>query len=334
VTSRPRIGRSNRAALIAAALAAVCAASGCRTESASALDGEVAALVNGEIISRADLAKELARDLEWLDPAEPLSPEQLEPYRRALLESMIDRALLLQAARKLNLSAAPEEVDRRILRISSDYPAAGFDAALARSKLSAPELRRRTAELLMIEKLFDEHVYPRVAVGEEEIRQYYEQHQAQFEIPEQVRVAQIVVRSLDEARRLQQYLRQGKKFAELARRYSVSPDARVGGDLGFFPRDVMPPSFDEVAFRLAVGQVSDVVATEYGYHLFKVLERRRAEKRGLDEVRGEVEQKLLELKRAEAQKIYLANLKGAGQIQVNEPVLQAVTGRIAQGTDP
>jgi len=129
---------------------------------------------------------------------------------------------------------------------------------------------------------------------------------------------------------LQQLLRQGRKFADLARKYSLSADARVGGDLGFFPRGVMPPAFDEVAFRLAVGQVSDVVTTEYGFHLFKVLERKPAQQRELAEVRREVENKLLEIKRVEAQRAYLAQLKEQAQIVVNEPVVQSLTGRSPQ----
>lgn len=303
------------------------AAGQCRSEKTSALDDQVVALVNGEILSRDEFEIELARELQSVEPVEPRSPEQIEPYRRALLETLVDRALLLQAAKKANIAAKPEEVDRRVLRISSDYPAEGFDEALAQGKLSMPELRRKTAALLVIEKLFEEHVYPRVAVTEDELRQYFEEHKQQFQIAEQVRAAQIVVRTLDEARRLQQQLRQGKKFADLARKYSLSADAKVGGDLGFFPRGVMPPAFDEVAFKLAVGQVSDVVSTDYGYHLFKVLERRPPQRRELGAVRAEVEQKLLEINRAEAQKNYLAKLRQEGQIVVNEPVLQALTGK-------
>lgn len=320
------------ARLLAAPWVVLCAFAGCRTEKTSPIDDQVVALINGEILSRAEFEIELARELRSIDPVEPRSPEQIEPYRRALLDTMIDRALLLQAARKANLTAAPEDVDRRVLRISSDYPAEGFDEALAQGKLSMPELRRKTASLLLIEKLFEEHIYPRVAVTEEEIRQYYEEHKEKFQVPEQVRAAQIVVRSLDEARRLQQQLRQGKKFTDLARKYSLSADAKVGGDLGFFPRGVMPAAFDDVAFRLAIGQVSDVVTTDYGYHLFKVLERRPAQKRELGAVRGDVERKLLELKRAEAQKIYVAKLRQEGQITVNEPVLQALTGNGPQGS--
>lgn len=317
--------RNSLSAAVALTLAST-ALFGCPKKQADTIDPSIVATVNGEILSRAEFEKELHRNLESVDPIEPRSPEQVEPVRRALLDEMVDRVLLLQAARALNLSATPDEVDRRILRISSDYPAEGFDEALTQGQLSKAELKRKTASLLIIEKLFDEHVYPRVAVTEEELRQYYEEHKADFQQPEKVRAAQIVVRSLEEARKIQQLLRQGRKFPDLARKYSLSADAKVGGDLGFFGRGVMPPAFDEVAFKLAVNQVSDVVTTEYGFHLFKVMERKAAQQREFAEVRREVEAKLLESRRVEAQRAYLARLRQEAQIVVNGPVLNAITG--------
>lgn len=312
--------------IVAAALV-VCALGACKQEKAPEMDPEVVAIVNGEPISRSVFEKELTRELRSFEPVEPQRPEQVEPYRRALLNEMIDRTLLLQAAAKANLTASPEEVDRRVMRISADYPAEGFDDALAQGQLTMAELKQKTAALIVIERLFDEHVYPRVAVTEEEIRQYYTEHKDEFQEPEQVRAAQIVVKSLEEARRLQQLLRQGKKFPDLARKFSLSADAKVGGDLGFFKRGVMPPAFDEVCFKLAVNQVSDVVTTDYGFHLFKVLEKKPAERRELVEARREVERKLLTAKRIEAQRAYTTRLREEATITLNEPVLLTITGR-------
>jgi peptidyl-prolyl cis-trans isomerase C len=301
--------------------------SSCKEKKEKPFDQDVVAVVNGEVVSRAEFETELGRDLQALEAVEPRSPEQVDPYRRALLDTLIERTLLLGEARKLNLVVTAEEVDRRVLRLSADFPDEGFDEALAQGQLSMADLKRKTAALITVERLFDEHVYPRVAVTEGELRAFYDAHPEQFAQAEQVRAAQIVVNSLEEARRLQGLLRQGRKFPDLARRYSLSADARVGGDLGFFSRGVMPPPFEEVAFKLAVGQVSDVVTTEYGFHLFKVLERRAAQKREFSEVRGQVEQKLVALKRAEAQKTWVAKLKQEASIQVNEPLLQSIGHR-------
>jgi peptidyl-prolyl cis-trans isomerase C len=118
-----------------------------------------------------------------------------------------------------------------------------------------------------------------------------------------------VVKSQEEARRVLAKIREGMSFDEAARRWSLSPDAKVGGDLGFFKRGMMPPVFDQTCFNLQPRQVSEVVSSEYGYHLFKVLDRRPAEQRPLQKVRGEVERLLLQMKREAAQQRTLLELR-------------------------
>ena len=310
------------ALLLGAALAAGGAA--CRRD-AKDPDAGTVATVNGEAISRTDFERELARELVS-DEAPERTPEQVEPFKRALLETLLERALLLQAARNANVAASPEEVDREMMKLTSDYPAGNFNEALAQGQLSLAELKTRTAALLTIEKLFETVVYARVAVTEEELRAYWAQHEGDFAEPEQVRASQIVVREEEDARRVLAQLRAGKKFADLARRYSLSADAKVGGDLGFFERGVMPPQFDEVAFRLGVGQVSEVVSTDYGFHVFKVTERRPGRQKSFAEARREVERRLLADKRRQAQEAYVKDLRAKAQLWVNEPVLQAIRG--------
>ena len=297
-------------------------AAGCRKEAEEAPDANAVATVNGEVIGRADFERELTAEV-----APELTPQEVEPFKRALLETRVSQLLLLQAAKQHNVTVGAEEVDRGVLRLSSDYPEGNLAEALSQGQKSMAELKAETAVRLTIEKLYAEHVYPRVAVTEEELRAYYAANAADYHEPEQVRAAQLVVKGLEEARRLQKELKAGKKFADLARRYSLSPDAKVGGDLGFFARGQMPPEFEEVAFSLRVGQVSDVVSTDYGYHLFRVLERKPARKRELADVRAQVEARLLEDKRLQAQEEYLKALRAKAKVWVNEPLLQALKVR-------
>ncbi len=317
-----------RAPLVPLAIALAVGLAACNKPALETPEELVVATVNGEVLSRADFEQELWRELALADVSQRTA-EDVEPFKRALLDTYIHRMLLLQEARKHNLSASPEEVDRGVLRLSGDYPAGNFNEVLAQGQLSMAELRSREASRLTIEKLFASHVYSRVAVTEEELRAWYTAHEADFHETERVHAAQIVVKGLDEARRLQSQLKSGKKFADLARRYSLSADAKVGGDLGFFPRGQMPPAFDEVVFKLGVGQVSDVVSTEYGFHLFRVLERKPARKREFAEVRQQVESKVLEQKRAQAQEAFEQELRQKAQIHVNEATLQAIRGRPA-----
>lgn len=290
-------------------------------------DQNVVATVNGEVISRADFERELSRESQAMEGTAPRSPEQIQPFKQTLLETMVERLVLLQAAREAQVEVSAEEVDRRVLALTSEYPAGTFDTALAQSQTTKTELARRTREQLIIERLIADQVFSRVAVTEDQIRREYDENPDAWSEPEQVHAQQLVVKGLDEAKRLQQLLWQGKKFPDLARKYSLSPDAKVGGDLGWFKRGEMPPAFDDAIFRLGAGQVSEVVSTDYGFHLFKLVEKKPARKRELTEVRSAIEAKLLDALRSERQTAYEKALREKAQVKVNDQVLVSVTGR-------
>ena len=123
-----------------------------------------------------------------------------------------------------------------------------------------------------------------------------------------------------------------RQFPDLARRYSLSPDARVGGDLGFFARGTMPPAFDEVVFKLNVGGTSEVVSTEYGFHLFRVLEKKPGRKREFTEVRGVIEERMLASLRSEAQKAYVAVQRAKAAIEYSR-ALPTAAAAIPSGSE-
>lgn len=297
---------------------------GCSRKKPPTDDPHVVARVNGEVISLSAFERELSRELQSLDPSSAKTPEQTEPFKQLLVQTLVERTLLLQAARKHQLDVTTEEVDRRILRMRADFPADGFEDMLAQNQISLAELKRQTADQLLIEKLFEQQVYPRVAVTEADLRTWFEAHSRDFDQPEKVRASHIFVRDLNEARRIEQLARSGKKFSDLARRYSLAPEAKVGGDLGWFPRGVMPPQFDEVLFRLGAGQVSPVVETEFGYHLLLLTEKKGAKTFALDDVRARVEEKLLAERRREAQKAWVEDVRQKADIRINDDALLTV----------
>ena len=148
--------------------------------------------------------------------------------------------------------------------------------------------REELKESLIMEKLLEEAVYSKVDVTDKEISDYYTANREQFDRPAQVRARQIVVADEAEGQELLGLLRQGRPFAEIAAEYSLSPDAEQGGDLGFFARGEMPPEFDDVVFDLPVNRLSDLVKSEYGYHIFLVEEKRKAVRLKKKEVSEEI----------------------------------------------
>ncbi|WP_169788860.1 peptidylprolyl isomerase [Vulgatibacter incomptus] len=239
-----------------------------------------------------------------------------------LLESLIDQKLLAQSARTLGIKVSEGELERGILRLRADYPGDSFGELLSALELTQAELGERIRGQLLVERLFVDQVFARIAITDDEVDAWLADHKAELERPEQVRAAQIVVKTEAEARGLLAQLRGGADFGELARRHSLSPDARMGGDLGWFARGEMPPPFDDVCFGLAIGKTSEVVGSSYGFHVFKVLERRAA---GAPvELREEAEARLRREKETAAQLDYLANLRKVARIKVDEAALARV----------
>jgi len=316
-----------RVSLARAAALLLLLAVGCHRRPPEDPSAAPVAWVNGEVLTRAEFERELTRSLELPDGSSAPTPDQLAALRRTVLQARLDRLLFVQEATKRGLEIPEADVEQRLQRMRADWPPEEFEALLAQRQQTLDELRAELRAQLVQERLFHELVYPRVAVTEEEIRAELDAHPDLAQEPEQVHAAQIVVKELDEAKEIRAKLRDGAKFADLARERSLSADAKDGGDLGWFPRGVMPPQFDAVAFSLGAGQISDVVTTDYGFHIFKLLERRPARKKDLAAVRAEVERRLLRAKQEQAQTDFVTQLRSKADIRIDENLVAQIVPR-------
>ena len=255
----------------------------------------------------------------------PLRPDEFEAQLRRSLT--IEK---LRAALTSWITVSDEEVDaefrRRNEKVKLEFvalPAASFRAGLEpsddeirryfdahREEFRIPEKRRVKYVLIDIQSL-----RAKVPVSEADLRRAYEENLDQYSTPEQVKASHILLKTGEgaaeeavrrQAEALVAKIRAGADFAELARRHSQDEaTAKNGGDLGFFGRGAMVREFEEAAFSMAAGQVSDPVKTAYGYHIIKVVEKREASTRPFAEVRAQIEDQL-RWERAERQAERLA----------------------------
>jgi peptidyl-prolyl cis-trans isomerase C len=278
------------------------------------------AVVNGESIPAEALARELRQIRAGAD-----GEAVTEPLRKRVLDDLVDRALLLQQARARSIAVDQDQVERAFLRVRGEYPGTHFDDLLARERLSQAELKARLKEQLTVERLFHDEVFPRVQVPPADVEKWYAEHPAEFQEPERVRVLQVVVSSRDEATALRDKLRRDpSRFAEVARASSIAPEGKNGGELGWIGRGSGFPEVFDVCFSLPLNSVSDVVPSPYGFHVFRVVERKAAGRRTLEQARGEIAERLLRDRRARAQEEYLAALRSRATIQVDQAALAAV----------
>ena len=312
-----RVLRPNWRCAAVVALLAPPVLAGCR-RSPTGAPAAVVATVNGQPITALDFQKELAQARLGSKGLGPRSEGEFQSSRKGELDRLIERTELLQAARQAGISPSDEDIEKALLALRSDYPGTSFDELLADEEISPADLRARIRDQLTVHKLFAENVFSRVAITEGEIEAFYAAQPHEFDHPEQVHAEQIVVKTDEEAQALRTAIKGGASFEELARKHSLSPDGKSGGDLGWFSRGMMPPLFDEICFPLPTGLLSGVVSSSYGFHLFRVLDRRPAGRLSFEEAKPEIEAQLRREKNAKAEAAFVGQLRAKAQLSVDE----------------
>ena len=274
--------------------------------------------INGRTVTVAQFKAEFAKTLS---SEQSLTPEEKAELERSFLVQIIDQELALGEAARQKITVTAAEVDAALAEYRQDYPDGTFDEMLKERAITLEQWRKELEQSLLIEKLARQVVYPDVTVSDEDVAAYYEDNKADFDRPAQVRARQIVVASQEEGERILGLLRGGEAFETVARQHSLSPDSDHGGDLGFFSRGEMPAEFDQVVFTLPIGQISDLVKTEYGFHIFLVEERREAVRLTLNQVKDEIRDELRAEKEELAYQQWLVDMRGRSKIEVKWALL-------------
>jgi parvulin-like peptidyl-prolyl isomerase len=285
----------------------------------------VVATVNGTPIYVNALQREMQRGRFDDDEGAMPTADSRQAQKRVLLENLIDRRLLSTAADRHHVVVGIDEVEGAYKRTRAGWNSEEIDALLQRKDVTPAELKRDLRDLITIRKYLRDHLFSRIAVTDKEISDYIEAHPEVQLQPEEVHALHIVVKTEEKAEAVLRDIRsRAVTFEEAAETNSLSPEAKNGGDLGFFTRGSMPSIFDEVCFSLRAGEVSKVVASDYGYHLFKVVERRAEDVKPVTQVRDTVEQMLRHEKERQAHRDKVAELRQAATIVIFDKELARV----------
>lgn len=244
------------------------------------------------VITARELRRALARRRVQLSgdlDAPPLPPT----VQRAVLDELIETELFAARARELGLTVSSTTVEAELETVVSGLPRSDLDRTLNQTYQTEDNLRQSIRARLLMRELMAHEVDPSISKAEVEAR-WAATDAARKMQPPRVRAAQIVVASEQAAEEVKKQLREGASFEELAMKHSVAPNAPAGGYLGWFARKEMPEIVDETCFELEPGAVSDVVPSEYGYHVFKVYERTEGRPIELAEARADLERSIME----------------------------------------
>jgi peptidyl-prolyl cis-trans isomerase D len=195
---------------------------------------------------------------------------------------------------KLQVVALTADKFRDKVNLSDADVASYFEAHKAEYRVG----ERRKVKFMLIDQ---EQVRQKLSVTPAEVETYYKDNLQQYQTPEQVRASHILLKTegkdaaavQKQAEEILKQVKSGADFAALAKKHSEDDGSKAnGGDLDYFGRGRMVPEFENAAFSMQPGQVSDLVKTQYGFHIIKVVDKKPATTRSLDEVRGEITEQL------------------------------------------
>ena len=213
-------------------------------------------------------------------------PGTYKKIQQEVLDQLIVQELLWQEAQKRDFVVSDADVDAQLDKMKSGFESEmAFSFKIEEGGFTEATYREDIRQQRSAQRMVSEGILPTIEISDEEVQEFYDANIDKMRIPEQVRARHILIglKPDDEDARkvaekkiaaVQQELEAGANFALLAVERSEGPSATQGGDLGFFGRGQMVLPFEEAAFALQPGEISDVVETQFGLHIIKVEERR------------------------------------------------------------
>ncbi len=259
--------------------------------------------VNDWSYTAVDLEREIGQEIRR-------APRELQPFfgskegQKQFLERVVRRELLLQEAEKRKLGDQAEVTEQ------------------------VANLRRE----LMIRALVQDEIGGKIKVEEKEVQEYFAAHPDEFS-GDTLRLRHILVQTEGEAKEIQGRLVKNESFEELAKKLSRDTNSALkGGDLGFLGREQMLPEFARAAFALKANEVSDAVKTPFGVHLIKLVERKKGQPLTFDEVKGQLQRRLLDERQAARFQVWIKELESGAKITRDESLLPV--GRFGPAIPP
>jgi len=246
------------------------------------MDKKVLAKVNGNEITQKDINRSLLRF-----PQETQEHYQTEEGKKQFLDQMINFELIYNYALDNDMQKDPDYIEQM-----------------------------RLIEKDVLIQIGIKNIMSTIDITNEEVQKYYEENSQMFKGEESASAKHILVDTLEEIQKIKAEITNGMSFEEAAKTYSKCPSAPQGGSLGSFTRGKMVPEFEEAAFKLQVGEISEPVKTQFGYHLIQLDEKNSEDMKSLEESKDIIMQNISHQKQNEKYISSVEELKNKYAVEI------------------
>jgi peptidyl-prolyl cis-trans isomerase C len=260
-------------------------------KAATADSEKKAAVVNGTVITQRAFDQEFTVLRAQIEQSgQKIEDNQTDEFKKHVMNQLVSAELLYQDSKQKGIKVSDQELAKYFDDVKKRFPSEEeFKKGLSEMNMTEDEIKSKLRKSLAIQELIKKHVALGTEVTDEEAKAFYDMRSELFQQPESVKASHILIKVAADAKQpdkdaamtkikeLQEKVKKGEDFAELAKKNSECPSAPNGGDLGFFPKGQMVKPFEDAAFALEPGAVSGIVETQFGYHLIKVVEKKKSE---------------------------------------------------------
>ncbi|HBA89344.1 MAG TPA: peptidylprolyl isomerase [Geobacter sp.] len=256
--------------------------------------------VNGKPITRLELDRSMK--IMLTQSRAQILPTELKKAQEGVLEQLTNSELLYQAAQEVEMKELDQQVKRQIEENRKRYASeVEFEAALAAVDMTRKELEEFTRRDVAINNMLEKRLGEKIEIGDNEAKNFYDDNKSKyFDKKESVRASHILIglasgateeakkEAREKAQALQKRAQAGEDFAKLAQEASTCPSKAKGGDLGVFGKGDMVVTFEKAAWALKPGEISEVVETQFGFHVIKLTDRIAPKTEKYDEVKEKI----------------------------------------------
>ena len=246
---------------------------------------------------------------------------RLRDARARYVLQLLEEMLIARRAEELGISVPPRELNEAIAEVKQTYTEEGFNDMLMKQAISLDTWKERLQKQLLVQKVIVEDLGKDIVVSREDIRRYFDEHKQEWHHPESFRVLHILVSEKKKAQKILKEVKNGADFSELARTYSTALEAESGGDMGYIEKGDLPEELEKPIFALKTNEVSPVIHTAFGYHIFKIIEKRPAGNPAMEELVEDIKKQVKNQKIKDAYGSWLSGLRTRYNVEINEQVI-------------
>jgi len=278
-------------------------------------DDIVVAKVNGATFTKKDLETEVDRLIPQATFHRKVTEEKRKLYYDKAIEALVNRELQYQDAVAKGVEVDKEKVNAQMENIRKRFTPEKYKAALEKEGITEEKVRAQVEKEVLVQTM-NEKKETEAQVSEKDVKEYYEKNPSKFKQPDTVKLRLITSTDEKKAQDILAKIKAGEDFGDIAYKMSEDPYRVKGGDIGYMHKGRMLAEIEEAAFKLKVGEVSDIVKVENAWFIIKLEDKKPEHMVAFEEIKAELKKELEKNRIQELKEAWITDLRAKAKIEV------------------